>query len=69
MSDFSEEHVKNDLNRHFSNYFQHFKIRDDEKFLAVGSCSTVTSLCCVFLNLPFIIQKLRVMKLFKLITL
>jgi len=50
---FSEEHVKNDLNRHFSNYFQHFKIRDDEKFLAIGSCSTVTSLCCVFLNLPF----------------
>ena len=50
---FSEKHVKNDLNRHFSNYFQHFKIRNDEKFLAIGSCSTVTSLCCVFLNLPF----------------
>ena len=50
---FSEDHVEQDLSRHFSNYFQHFKISEDEKFLAIGSCSTVTSLCCVFLNLPF----------------
>ena len=30
---FSEDHVEQDLSRHFSNYFQHFKISDDEKFL------------------------------------
>ena len=53
MRFFSEDHVEQDLSRHFSNYFQHFKISEDEKFLAIGSCSTVTSLCCVFLNLPF----------------
>ena len=47
---FSEDHVEQDLSRHFSNYFQHFKISEDEKFLAIGSCSTVTSLCCVFLK-------------------
>ena len=50
---FSSKYVTDDLNRHFSNYFQNFKINTDEKFIAIGSCSTVTSLCCVFLNLPF----------------
>ena len=50
---FSSKYVTDDLNRHFSNYFQNFKINIDEKFIAIGSCSTVTSLCCVFLNLPF----------------
>ena len=50
---FSESYVKNDLNRHFLNYFQNIEINNNEKFIAIGSCSTVTSLCCVYLNLPF----------------
>ena len=50
---FSEDYVLNDLKRHFSNYFQDFKPGINEKFVAIGSCSTVTSLCCVYLNLPF----------------
>ena len=50
---FSESYVLNDLNRHFSNYFQEFEFSDNQKFIAIGSCSTVTSLCCVFLKLPF----------------
>ena len=50
---FSENHVLNDLKKHFSNYSKNFKLSADEKFIAIGSCSTVTSLCCVFLNLPF----------------
>ena len=45
--------MTDDLNRHFQITFQNFKINTDEKFIAIGSCSTVTSLCCVFLNLPF----------------
>ena len=56
MSNFSESHVLNDLKKHFQ-IIQNFKLCADEKFIAIGSCSTVTSLCCVFLNLPFITQK------------
>jgi len=50
---FSEEYVINQLNRHFINYFKELENTRQEKFSAIGSCSTVTSLCCVFLNLPF----------------
>tara|TARA_Y200000002_G_scaffold64840_3_gene49838 strand:- start:2002 stop:2949 length:948 start_codon:yes stop_codon:yes gene_type:complete len=50
---FSEEYVTNQLNHHFFNYFKELKNIRQEKFSAIGSCSTVTSLCCIFLNLPF----------------
>ena len=50
---FTESYVLNDLNRHFSKYFQEFKLDNNEKFVAIGSCSTVTSLCCVFLKLSY----------------
>ena len=53
---FSSKYVTDDLNRHFSNYFQNFKINIDEKFIAIGSFSS-NPLCCVFLNLPFYNQK------------
>ena len=52
-----ESYVLNDLNRHFSKYFQEFKLDNNEKFIAIGSCSTVTSLCCVFLKLSYYNQK------------
>ena len=50
---FSEEYVINQLNLHFLNYFKDLKKIDKKKFIAIGSCSTVTSLCCIFLDLPF----------------
>ena len=63
MSNFSENHVLNDLKKTFFKLFKNFKLSADEKFIAIGSCSTVTSLCCVFLNLPFYNpKKLKVLK-------
>ena len=60
---FTESYVLNDLNRHFSKYFQEFELDNNEKFVAIGSCSTVTSLCCVFLNYHITTQKrLKVLK-------
>ena len=50
---FSEEYVNNQLNHHFLNYFKEFENIKQKRFSAIGSCSTVTSLCSIFLNLPF----------------
>ncbi len=50
---FSEEYVTKQLNNHFLKYFGELKNKKISKFSAIGSCSTVTSLCCIFLNLPF----------------
>ena len=49
---YGEENVKKKISDHFS-YFnnQHKSLSD--KFVSIGSCSTMTTLGSVFLNLPF----------------
>jgi len=49
---FSKIYVENHLQKHFSQFKQIFK-NNNQKFITIGSCSTVTSICSVFLNLSF----------------
>ena len=53
MRFFSEDHVEQDLSRHFSNYFQHFKISEDEKFWQLALVVQSLHFVAYFLNLPF----------------
>jgi len=49
---FNAKYVENHLERHFNQFKQLFK-NNNHKFMTIGSCSTVTSICSVFLNLSY----------------
>ena len=49
---YGEENVKKKISDHFS-YFNNQHKRLSDKFVSIGSCSTMTTLCSVFQNLPF----------------
>ncbi len=49
---FNEVYIANSLSKHFSQFRELCK-SDDKKFITIGSCSTVTTICSVFLNLSF----------------
>ena len=49
---YGEDFVKKKLSDHFSHFYNQNKSLSD-KFVSIGSCSTMTTLCSVFQNLPF----------------
>ena len=46
------DHVKKKICDHFSHFYNQHKSLSN-KFVSIGSCSTMTTLCSVFKNLPF----------------
>jgi len=49
---YGEDFVKKKISNHFSHFYTMNKNLSD-KFICIGSCSTMTTLCSVFQNLPF----------------
>ena len=49
---YGEDLVKKKISDHFSYFYNRNKSLSD-KFISIGSCSTMTTLCSVFQNLPF----------------
>ena len=49
---YGRDHVKKKISYHFSHFYDQHKSLS-EKFVSIGSCSTMTTLCSVFKNLPF----------------
>ena len=49
---YGEDFVKKKLSDHFSHFYNINKSLSD-KFISIGSCSTMTTLCSIFQNLPF----------------
>ena len=49
---YGEDFVKKKLSNHFSHFYNINKSLTD-KFISIGSCSTMTTLCAIFQNLPF----------------
>ena len=49
---YGEDFVKKKISDHFSHFYNINK-NLSEKFISIGSCSTMTTICSVFQNLPF----------------
>ena len=49
---FGEDYINKKINDHL-NFFYNSNTQKSKKFVAIGSCSTVTTLCSIFQNLPF----------------
>ena len=48
---FGKEIVNNELNSHFTNIWNEIKSKIDIDIISIGSCSTITTLCAIHLNL------------------